>query len=200
MLARKIAMKLTLLLVASAVALSLIPVAAASPVSYDFSLNVNSGPLSGTYNGNFSYDSSSIIAGGYNNASGLLTSFNLTFGGTTYNAVSANTGWLGFDSSGNLDSFLFGNNCTAGTCDVVWGTNQFFAGYAPYASPPATFIYSTEGWDQAATISYPGAITFAPATVHVPEPGDLGIFSFGILLLLMGKAMQRLWSVRRAMG
>ena len=183
---------------AVAAAISFAPAAQATPISYDFSVNVTSGPLSGnTYNGSFSYDSSSIISGGYNNASGLLTALNFSFDGTTYDATSANTGWLGFDAAGNLDSFVFGNNCPDGTCTVQSGYDQFYVIYAPYASPPGSFVYSMNGWNQASIVNSPETITFAPATVHVPEPGSLGLFCFGTLLLLAASLSHRRWTFKR---
>src|SRR6516164_2876039 len=83
---------------AAAAALSFAPRAEAYIISYDFTATITSGPLSGQVdNGSFSYDSSSIIPGGVNDAADLLTALNFTFEGVTYNAHTANTGFLAFD-------------------------------------------------------------------------------------------------------
>jgi len=96
------------------------PRAEASVVTYDFTVNVTSGPLSGTSeNGSFSCDSSSITPGKINNATDLLTALNFTSNGITYNATTANPGSLGFDSTGALTSLVFGTSCTAGACGII---------------------------------------------------------------------------------
>ena len=49
--------------------------AKAAPITYDFTVTGTSGPLNGTAaHGTFSYDSSSIVPRGANQATGLLTS------------------------------------------------------------------------------------------------------------------------------
>ena len=171
----------------SPVAISFAPVAEATPITANFTVNVTSGPLSGTVeNGNFSYDSSSIVPNGYNNATGLLTALNFTFNGTTYNSTTANTGWLGFDSAGDLNSFLFGNNCAAGGCTVIFGFDNFFADVGS-----GGFVYSLPGVNNA----FFGNVTLDH--VGVPEPGALGLFCFGLLLLLFGAASRQRWAVKR---
>ena len=158
------------------------PAAMATPITYNFTVNVNNGPLAGTVeNGTFTYDSSSVIPGSFNNATGLLTALAFTFNGIAYNAGTANTGILRFDGAGNLVGFAFGNNCVAGNCSVYRGTNQWFA-------QPGTggFLYSTPAFDDYAD----GNVSFALASV--PEPGALGLFGFGLLLLLGAAARRRL--------
>lgn len=147
----------------------------ATPVNYEFTVTATSGPLSGTVShGTFSYDSSSIMPGATNNAANLLTALDFTWNGTTYNAATANTGWLDFDSAGQLDNFVIGNNCSSGNCSVVWGSDQWFAfpgmdGFG-YSTPD-----DPEFWE--------GSITYSLATTSVPEPTALGMFGFGVLLL-----------------
>jgi len=56
----------------------------ASPVNYTFSVTATSGPLAGTTaTGTFSYDTSSIVHGGTNSNTGLLTGLNFTWDGIT---------------------------------------------------------------------------------------------------------------------
>jgi hypothetical protein len=177
------AVLLGLALTAAAVAFA--PAAMATPVNYKFTVDVTSGPLTGTTDhGTFSYDSSSIVPGGFNSATGLLTALAFTFNGTTWNAGTANTGVLGFDGAGNLSAFAFGNNCVAGNCTVTGGTNQWFA-----VPGSGNFAYGTPGSNDLGF----GDVSFTLA--NVPEPGSLGLFGFG-LLLLGGVA----WRRRRVTG
>lgn len=162
---------------AAAAVISFAPAAEATPVNYNFSVQVTGGPLAGsTENGSFSYDSSSVVSGGFNSASGLLTSFDFTFDGTTYDAGSANTGLLGFDSAGNLTSFFISSSCISLGCTFSPGTENFTVTQGMNG-----FIYSTSSFDDYAY----GDVTFAPAGggVPVPEPGTLGMFGLGLLLL-----------------
>lgn len=160
----------------AAAALSFSPVTQATPVKYDFSVNVtqsNSLVLKGsTTNGNFSYDSNSVVVGGNNKATNLFTAFDFTFNGITYDATTANTGLLKFDSSGNLASFLFGSNCTAGRCTLL-RSDSFLV-----SSEEFKFFARTPG-NAAGT----GNTIFALAPVSVPEPGTLGLFGLGVLML-----------------
>jgi len=178
------AVLLTLALTAAAVAFA--PAAMATPVNYQFTVDVTSGPLTGTTDhGTFSYDSSSITPSNYNVAAGLLTALDFTFNGTAWNAGTANTAWLEFDGAGNLISFNFGNNCSAGSCTVISGTNAWWV-----SQGAGGFAYSTPGFNG---IGY-GDVSFALA--NVPEPGSLGLFGFGLLLL--GAAVRRRLTLRCA--
>ena len=167
----------------AAAAIAFVPAAEANPVDYNFTVNVTSGALAGNVeNGSFSYDSSSIVADGFNSASGLLTAFNLTFDGTTYDASTANTGLLGFDAAGKLSSFFISSSCVLDGCTFAPGTDNFTI----TAFPTDGFAYST-----AASADYGfGDVTYSLAGVSVPEPGALGLFGFG-LLLLGGVAVRR---------
>lgn len=175
---------------ATAAVIFIVPAAQATPISYTFSVNVTGGPLAGNVeNGSFSYDSSSVVSGGFNSAYGLLTAFDFTFDGITYNAGSANTGLLGFDSSGNLTSFFISSSCISMGCTYPPGTENFTV-------TPGTngFIYSTSTFSDYAY----GDVTYARAGVAVPEPGAFGLFGFGLLLL--GVAARRRSVFRRFPG
>ena len=163
-----------LVFTAIAVAVFVAPAAEATPINYNFKVDVTAGPLAGTTdNGSFSYDSSSVTPGTYNSAVGLLTALDFTFNGTTYNAGTANTGWLGFGPTGNLTSFAFGTNCSSGFCSVADDTDQWFAG-------PGVFVYST----LTANGGFRGNVTYALAgSLPVPEPGALGMFGLGTLAI-----------------
>ena len=148
--------------------------AEATPVTYDFSLTATSGPLSGsTANGTFTYDTSSIVPGGTNNATGLLTALNLTWHGISYNQTTANTGFLIFDAKGTLDSGAFGTNCGPGVCRVAFGQESWFVG-----SLLSEFSYNTT------TGFGGGSATLRLATV-APEPSTLALLGVGLAVLLM---------------
>ena len=146
---------------AAAAALSFAPRAEAYIISYDFTATITSGPLSGQVdNGSFSYDSSSIIPGGVNDAAGLLTALNFTFEGVTYNAHTANTGFLAFDGA------AFGSNCGAGFCEVSAFTNQWSVSGPEFDyATPTSFVNF-------------GDVTYR--RVPVPEPGSLALLAAGL--------------------
>lgn len=162
-----------LVLAVATVVVSFAPSAQATSIHYDFTVDVTTGPLSGTTtNGSFSYDSSSITPGAYHVALGLLTALDFTFNGITYTSATANTGWLAFDAAGNLNNFAFGNSCGAGNCGVTIGTNDWFVS-------TNLFRYGAPNFGQVGE----GSVTHALAPVNVPEPGTLGLFGLGALLL-----------------
>jgi len=165
------------------------PAAEATPITYNFTVNVTSGPISGnTYNGNFSYDSSSVTPGTQNNATGLLTALNFTFNGTTYTSATANTGWLGFNSSGDLISFNFGNVCFPGTCSVTSGYNQFYV-----LNGTGGLAYSNTGFND---IGH-GDVSYALAIVNTPEPNDFWMMLFGLGVTVSIATWTRFRSRRR---
>jgi hypothetical protein len=170
---------------AAAVGFSFAPVAEATPVNYDFSVSITSGVLDGTTaNGTFSYDDSSIVPGGVQTATNLLTSLDFTLNGTTYDATTANTGQLTFDGFGNLISFVFGTDCVVGSCTLGRGAGSFFVSSEDFA-------YFTRRPLGAGL----GTTSYSPATpsVSVPEPAALGLFGLGALLLgLFAGARRRL--------
>ena len=176
-----------LALAAAVAAISVVPAAEATPITYNFTVQVTSGPLTGNVqSGSFSYDSSSVVLGGFNSASNLLTALNFTFDGMAYDASTANTGLLGFDSAGDLTSFFFSSSCISLGCTYPPGTGNFTV-----TPGPNGFLYSTPGFGSYAL----GDVTYALAGVPVPEPSTLGLFGFGLLLL--GIAARRRLTLRR---
>lgn len=166
-----------LIFAAAAAAFSFAPLTEATPVNYDFTVNVSTGPLFGTAaNGSFSYDSSSIVPGGTNSAIGLLTALDFTFNGITYDAATANTGFLSFDAARNLTNILFGSNCTTTNCSLPPTASwQSRSGVFSYGALNASGHYRPG----TGLLSY----SLAAGPVSVPEPGALGLFGLGALML-----------------
>jgi hypothetical protein len=109
----------------------------AALITYEFTVDITSGPLKADdFAGSFSFKSSSIIRGGTNTHTGLLTALSFDFNGVTYNNATANTGALGFNNTGTLTTALFGTNCFSGGCFIHPGRTGWFV------SDPSAFSYS----------------------------------------------------------
>lgn len=151
--------------------------AEASPITYDFTMRATDGPLAGAVaNGTFSFDSSSITPGARNNTHGALTALNFTWDGITYDATTANTGQLTFDTAGNLVQAIFGNSCGAGFCGLDGGFEEWDVD----AGPGSGF-----GLGSYSMTSYPGIydarVTMSRAVVaNAPEPLTLSLFGAGL--------------------
>jgi hypothetical protein len=172
-------MRLMDVLLGAAAVMAFVPQAIAEPITYDFSVSPTTGPLAGvTANGSFTYDSSSIVLGGGNFATGLLTSLSFTWDGITYDQTTANTGDLYFDGTGNLIGALFGTKCFPATCAAGAGFEAWV--FAPNVGVVGQsgngFAYSTP----TTTTVYGGAATLTP----VPEPSS--IIGLLTILVLMG--------------
>jgi len=149
--------------------------AAASPITYDFTVTASDGPLAGTVaQGDFTFDSSSITPGAVNGATGLLTTLHFAWNGIVYNAGTANTGALAFDATGNLLSALFGTQCNPGFCSGSAGIEGWTV------SAPGIFFYTPAGFDVGST----GTVTLSLA---VPEPGMLGLLGAALATLAFSR-------------
>ncbi|HEV2199409.1 MAG TPA: PEP-CTERM sorting domain-containing protein [Bryobacteraceae bacterium] len=168
-------------------AFALLPGAHATTIFYDFTMTATTGPLSGdTASGTFSYDSSSITPGTVNNSTGLLTSLNITWDGITYTQATANTGGLSFDGGGNLIDALFGTNCSAGSCSVTAGNEQW-----DVAVGSSIFDYTVPSDSQN---TFGGTSSFS----EVPEPSTMVLLSAGFGGLLALAAIRRRRETLRA--
>ena len=151
----------------------LIPVTvSATPITYGFTVTATTGPLAGaSSSGTFTYDTSSIpaILPGTNAATGLLTALNFTWDGISYDATTANTGSLGFDSVGNLTFAFFGTSCGVGVCSIPAGDQW-------WASPGVGFFfYGVPGVAGA----FQGFSTLT-GRIAVPEPATLALLGIGL--------------------
>ena len=136
--------------------------ASAATVTYDFTVIATDGPLNGSVApGVFSYDTSSVIAGGgLNSATGLLTGLSFTWNGTTFDRTTANTGALEFDAAGNLAYFLFGSDCGAGACNIGQGGNDWVVS-------GGSFQYVYPGTEE----YFRGSVSYAPVSyTHLTLP------------------------------
>ena len=142
--------------------------ASASPINYDFTIVNVSGSLGpGPFSGSFSFDSSTIDPG--QSVTGPnLTALNFTLNGITYNASTANDGFLSFGSTGQLVDFCISNSFEAlGVCNVNSFSNTFLINSQQFFyATPTTAISETDG-----------GITFT----EVPEPGTFVLLGSGLL-------------------
>ena len=169
--------------------LAWVPCASASEVTYDFTVTATSGPLSGAVSsGSFSFDSSVIVpagppaqscrpatspcppTGGNVTGTHLLDTLDFTWDNISYNADTANTGFLTFDASGNLIGFCFGDHYEGAGCAVQTGFEQ-------WTVDSSEFIYSVPG----GKAYWFGNVTFAPVSAATPEPGTLGLLGTALL-------------------
>src|SRR5262249_34006407 len=122
-------------------------------VTYPFTVTATSGPLSGdTEAGSFTYSVSVIPpGGGIVAATGLLTDLSFSWDGIPYDASTANTGLLNFNSSGQLSLAFFGTTCSALTCESIPLTDGWFVDVIP--ALPGTFEYTSPTADGDGSIS-----------------------------------------------
>lgn len=124
------------------------PHAAASPLTYDFSVAVDGGPAAPqTVSGWFSFDDALVQPGQVvDAAANLLSSFAMDFMGTHYDAGNAWLQALSFDAGGALSGFLIGNDCPAGetfcrldTTKSTWTLSALAFNYTS-TSPPKVWL------------------------------------------------------------
>lgn len=166
--------------------LVLISSAQATPITYDFSANINAGPLAGNvYTGYFSYDSSIVTPGASLSATGLLSDLNFTFGSSNYDETNANTGFLSWDTAGDLTGVMFGNLCFAGTCVVNVGSEQWVFRYLAGNTNIQDLTYSPLG-DTGIYFSTISTSISARANA-IPEPANLLLLFAGLGALALSR-------------
>lgn len=171
---------------AAASGFAVAPTANAAPVTYGFSVHVDDGPLAGVdESGTFSYDSSLATPNAWLHQTGLLGAFDFSFNGSTYGVATVDTGWLQFDASGKLAAFTFGNACdTDGDCWMHPGQDTWYV--TDYG-----LTYSVPGFTGFDGIGC-GTTKWLQVHASVAEPGTLGLFGLGFLLLAGAMARRRL--------
>jgi PEP-CTERM motif len=146
--------------------------ASGSSIRYDFRVDATSGVLSGdTASGNFTFDSGTIPSGGgIVGGTNLLTALSFSWDGITYDASTANTGWLAFNSRGDLTFFSFGNDCISLACTINTPSTDWLV------SPGAVgFVYSDGGPFGFGKVSY-------SLVTSVPEPATAALFGLALIL------------------
>lgn len=169
--------------------------ALAAPVfiTYPFTVAATSGPLSGdTASGSFTYDTAITPPGGGTlGAVGLLSDLSLTWDGITYNASTANTGYLQLASSGMFLGGAFGTACGPSSCSVVGAEESWFVSNTLFNPlPNLSFSYTTP----ASLVAFGGPGTLGTPTCtnanlapvpcssqSVPEPHTLALLGVGLI-------------------
>ena len=96
-------------------------------------------------------------------------------------ANNANTGFLSFNAAGELTGFLFGTHCVAGRCGLVSGGESWFA--RTFGRTSAFTYTSVDSLGRPSAGTGEVGYSLAPVAVPVPEPGTLGLFGLGALLI-----------------
>jgi hypothetical protein len=181
-------MKNRSVLVTLAVVLVGLPCAApAAPITYDFTVDGGpDGPLAGvTSSGFFTFDDSIIPAGAGVLTGSFFTDFGFSWNGVAYDETTAESGALRFDASGALDGWLFGSNCSGGTCFLLPGFDRWAV--VTTVNFGDVFAYTLAGSE--IVYSVPFAATVTPRVTPVSEPGTLALF--GLMPLMLVALRQR---------
>jgi hypothetical protein len=154
-------------------------VAHAATVTYDFTVELDGTSSSGS----FSYSDSVIPPdGGSVSQLGLLSDFQFSWNGLSWDETTANTGALVFDSAGMLTAFWIGSNPGTGGCNLRPTPN--------ICIKANEFIYSPENG-----VQLRGTTSYTPRGVLVAEPDalalpDLNSDGVGELAVLRGQPIR----------
>lgn len=175
-------------------------VASASPITYEFTTTWDQGELAGVVSkGRFTYDSTFVQPGKEISKLDLLTSFEFSLRDVRYTENTVRAANAGFDSNGNLQMILFGNNCylnPAGytQCEVdPYRDDEFAIGYISFF--PKYRSMAGDGPDAKTFDASQGTTTLrlvsSPDTPNdVPEPS-------APVLLLSGLGLMGLVGIKR---
>jgi hypothetical protein len=174
----------------ASISLVALPFAAqATSVSYDFTVTATAGSLAGdTATGSLSFDDSLLAVPNTNIAqSNLLTSLSFDWNGTSFNALTANTGQISSGAAGQLALVAFGDNCSANGCTAnAADPNDWFITYN-FANGIGRFGYADSAGSYVSS-----DVTFSPAPTPLPSAIWLfvsaGAFAAGVLRQRNGAA------------
>ncbi len=173
-------MRKNLKLIMATVALAGLPFGTqAAIVTYDFTVTATEGSLAGTTaSGLLSFDDSLLaVPNTSNQQTGLLTDLSFTWNGTTFDASTANTGFINSGVAGQLARMSFGDNCYAGGCSVSRSDpNDWYIDYNPLGTS-TSFVYS-----DGTSVSSSSEVTFSlvPTPVPLPAAGWLLLSALGV--------------------
>ena len=151
----------------------------AGDIDYLFTLNWESGPLTGTSSsGSLSFDESLAAPNAAYFGTASLSSFSLAVGGTFYSLADIAVGFLTFDANADLRLLGAGTSCGPHFCTILPGDPPGFV--MVYDSQSQLDQFFGVYWPADADQSY-GAGTFEVAAI--PEPSTMALLLAGAGLL-----------------
>lgn len=161
--------------------------ASASDTQYAFTLNWQSGPLSGSSSsGSLSFDESLAAPNAEYLGTASLSGFSLVVDGISYGLADVGLGFLTFDANADLRLLGVGNGCGPGFCSINPGDPPGFM--MIYDSQSQLDRLSAYFWPQDADQSS-GNGTFEVAAI--PEPSTMALLLAGGGLLAWRRAGRR---------
>ena len=146
----------------------------AAPITHEFMVVETGGPRTGVAaTGALSFDDSIVLPATSIDMVNLLTDLDFTWNGVHYDETTANSGRLAFDVNGTLVAAVFGNDCSAGTCVILAGMEQWFVNF------PFRFSYSVEGTSDI----FEGIVRFSHLSVS--EPASLALVCVALAVAAM---------------
>ncbi len=156
----------------------------AALIQFSFEFSSTSGPIQFLNNiGSFQYDDAvASVAGGQVNQDNLFTALDVSFGGFSFDEITANSGWLDFSPGGIFKEALFGNNCSGGSCALVAGQDNWWIRVGIPGSANTFNYIGFDGNDDNHTV--PSATSENMLILKtVPEPGILSLLILSFLAL-----------------
>ncbi len=123
-------------------------------------------PFPTTFDGSFSYNSSVVMPGSSVGGVDLLVAHPFFLGVSDV----VQPGLLGWDASGELNQFMFGSNCSAGSCSVEPGNNDWLVS-------TNDFTYSTDD-ELDGRIELLQSVTYSKRVI--PEPMSVVLLGVGL--------------------